>query len=325
MTPLLDPEAQRQHKWRNTVHSLLLLLGLFVVIAVAAYVLWGATGVAVIAAALGASFVLSPRVPPEAVMRMYRAELLSPDLGGQLSRLAGVLAERAELPSRPQLYVIPSSTLNAFATGTPERSAVAVTEGLLRRLTLRETAGVLAHEMSHIRNNDIQVLGLADLLTRFAQSLAYLAVALAVINVFALLNGDRTMAWWPILLLYLAPALSSLMQLGLSRAREFDADLEAAMLTGDPMGLASALRRLEHYTGRVWEDMMLPVPGRRVPQPSMLRSHPATEDRVARLLALAPQPQHEPIALAEEPMVSSLAGWGPGAMRPRYRWPGVWY
>jgi heat shock protein HtpX len=215
-------------------------------------------------------------------------------------------------------------TLNAFATGTPRNSAIALTEGLLRRLTLRETAGVLAHEMSHIRNNDLQVMGLADIVTRFLQLMSYAALALAIMNVFALLTHGETVSWLAIALLYLAPALSSLLQLALSRTREFDADLEAAGLTGDPLGLASALRRLETYTGHFWEDLMFPVPARRVPQPSLLRSHPNTQERVNRLLGLDGKTQLEPLVIVEQPMMT-LVGYGPGEMRPRYRWPGLWY
>ncbi|HRN84165.1 MAG TPA: M48 family metalloprotease, partial [Hyphomicrobium sp.] len=120
----------------------------------------------------------------------------------------------------------------------------------------------------------------------------------------------------------------SLLQLGLSRAREFQADADAAALTGDPQALASALRRLETYTGHFWEDLMFPVPGRRVPHPSLLRSHPETEDRIQRLLALKTASSgsawHAPLVIVEQPMVS-LVGYGPGDMRPRYRWPGLWF
>lgn len=324
MSLQFDPVAQSTHKRRNVVHSVLLLAGIGAIVAGASFLLWGPIGIVVVAIALAAVQILSPRIPPDVVMRLYRAERLTPERGGSLSRIVGELSTRAALAQTPSLYVVPSGTINAFATGTTEQSAIALTEGLLRRLTMREIAAVLAHETSHIRNNDLRVMGLADVLTRFAQGLSYVAVALAIVNVLALVNGDRTMPWLPIVLLYLAPALSNLMQLGLSRAREFEADHEAAMLTGDPVGLASALRRLEHYTGQVWEDLMMPVPARRVPQPSLLRTHPPTEQRVARLLALASQPTEPKLTITDEPMVS-MVGWGPGTMRPRYRFPGVWY
>jgi heat shock protein HtpX len=323
MAPFLDERARREHRRRNLMQSALLLAGIGTILAVATGIVWGAAGVAVTAASLALLFLAAPRVPPEAVMRLYRATPVPRD-DSQLSSLVDVLAFRAELPNRPDLYVVPSLTLNAFATGSPERSAIAVTEGLLRRLTLREVSGVLAHEMSHIRNNDLWVMGLADVMSRFLQLLSYVALALAVLNLFAALTDEAIVSWWAVLLLYLAPALSNLLQLGLSRAREFDADLEAAAITGDPMGLASALRRLETYTGHFWEDLTFPVPSRRIPQPSLLRSHPATKDRVDRLLSCGTMPSLEPLVIVEQPMMS-LVGLGPIAMRPRYRWPGLWY
>jgi heat shock protein HtpX len=138
-------------------------------------------------------------------------------------------------------------------------------------------------------------------------------------------SGEQVLSWGAILLLYFAPALSTLLQYALSRTREFDADLEGAMLTGDPIGLAQALRRLDHYTGRFWEDMTPPVPARRIPVPSILRTHPPTKQRIDRLLALsAMRPAGEPpLMVAEAPLIS-LAGWGPVELRPRYRWPGIW-
>lgn len=317
----------------NLQHTLLLLLGFVVLVTIPTVLLWGVAGLLGALALLAVVCPMAARMPPEAVMRLYRATPTPPD-GSQLSSLVDVLSYRAELLRRPDLYVIPSMTLNAFAAGSRDHSAIAVTEGLLRRLSLAETAGVLAHEMAHIRNNDLLVMGLADVITRVLQLMSYAALGLALYNVLAFLTGEDMISWWAVLFLYLAPALSSLLQLGLSRSREFKADADAAALTGDPEALASALRRLETYTGHFWEDLMFPVPARRVPHPSLLRSHPETEDRIRNLLALRDAPVgaekgedgvwHEPLVIVEQPMMS-LVGYGPGDMRPRYRWPGLWF
>jgi len=313
----------------NLAHTALLLLGFFALVAVPTALLWGLAGPVAAALLTLLVWLISGRLPPEAVMRLYQAMPVPRD-DSQLSSLVDVLTYRAELPRRPDLYVIPSMTLNAFAAGGRERSAIAVTEGLLRRLSLAETAGVLAHEMAHIRNNDLFVLGLADVITRVLQLMSYAGLGLALFNVLALASGEDTISWWAVALLYLAPALFSLLQLALSRAREFEADRTAVALTGDADALASALRRLETYTGHFWEDLMLPVPARRVPHPSLLRSHPETEERVRRLAALdeaaeADAPvRHTPLVIVEQPMFS-LVGYGPGDMRPRYRWPGLWF
>ncbi len=326
---LASPVAARL-AWRghpNHRQAFLLLAGFVALVAIPATLLWGVAGA--LAAVLLPALVwpAANRMPPEAVLRLYRATRVPPDQS-QLSSLVDVLAYRAGLDRRPDLYVVPSLTLNAFAAGSREKSAIALTEGLLRRLSLTETAGVIAHEMAHIRHNDLVVLGLADVMTRVLQLMSYLALGLALYNVLAHFAGEAPFSWVAIVLLYLAPALSSVLQLHLSRAREFEADAFAARLTGDPLALASALRRLETSTGHFWEDLMLPVPARRVPYPSILRSHPATEERVARLreLEAAPgeTPPHARLVIVEQPMMS-LVGYGPGDMRPRYRWPGLWF
>ncbi len=309
----------------NLWHVALLFLGFFVLISVPTVLIWGAAGTIAAGLLIALVWPLTIRMPPETVMRLYQAMHIPPDQS-QLSSLVDVLAYRADLPKRPDLYVIPSATLNAFAAGCREHSAIAVTEGLLRRLSLAETAGVLAHEMAHIRNNDLLVMGFADVMTRVLQLMSYVALGLALYNVLAFVRGEDMISWWAVLAFYLAPALSSFLQLGLSRAREFEADRTAVALTGDARALASALRSLETTTGHFWEDLMFPVPGRRVPFPSMLRSHPETEERIQRLGALdaTAQPQHDPLVIVEQPMFS-LVGYGPGDMRPRYRWPGLWF
>lgn len=311
----------------NLRHAALLLAGFVVLVTVPAVLLWGLPGALVAGFAPLLLWPMAARLPPEAVMRLYQATHV-PRNESQLSSVLDVLAHRAGLDVRPDLYVIPSMTLNAFATGSRERSAIAVTEGLLRRLSLAETAGVLAHEIAHIRNNDLLVMGLADVMTRVLQLMSYAALGLALYNVLAYVGGEDPISWWVVLALYIAPALSSLLQLGLSRAREFEADAAAVALTGDPGALASALRRLETYTGHFWEDLMFPVPARRVPQPSLLRSHPETEERVQRLIELASAPGaeagHDRLVIVEQPMMT-LVGYGPGDMRPRYRWPGLWF
>jgi heat shock protein HtpX len=322
--PFLDPAQIKSHRLLNTVHTALLFAGLTALVILAGVLLLGWPGLAWAAVFLGVTILLVPSLPPELLMRMYRGRRVVPQSGDQLSEILDILTERADLPKRPALYVVPSLSLNAFATGKPDHAAVAITEGLLRQLTLREIAGVMAHEVSHIRNNDLWVMGIADAITRITQGMSFVALFLAVLNVLAAFQGEQYASWWAVLFLYLSPMLSNLMQLGLSRAREYDADLEAAQLTGDPLGLAAALRRIEHSTGRMWEDVMLPAPGRRVGYPSLLRSHPSTQDRVARLVELSAKQVMPPMAMPERPLIS-LVGFGPVTMRPRVRFPGVWF
>ena len=332
MTGLIDAERERAHQMRNRLHTVLLLAGIIAIAMLSAWLIWSWAGVVWALIAIGALMYFAPRIPPEAVMRMFKARRVDPRVGGEVTRALAVIAERAGLPAVPALYIVPSTTLNAFATGNESRSAIAVTEGLVRRLTLRELIGVLAHEVSHIRNHDLFVMMLADAITRAAQAFSYIAVILAVLNILSMLGGGTPVSWLAIIVLYLAPTVSSLLQLGLSRTREYDADLDGAMLTGDPEGLASALRRLEQYQGAFWEDMMLPIPARRVPQPSLLRTHPATEERIARLfevmrpeaLARRGLKMAPPMVIVEAPHVT-IVGATPFARTPRRRWPGMWY
>ena len=309
---------------RNDVHALILLGGLGLLTAFSGWLLWSWAGVLAALLSIAAIAHFAPRLPPEAVMRLYRAKPIDKTHGAQIVQVVEVLSARAGLAAAPAVYVIASMTVNAFAVGTPQKAAIGVTEGLLRRLSLRELTGVLGHELSHIANNDLAVMSLADVMTRFTQVLSYLAIFLAIFNLPGLLLGDSDVSLKALLLLYLAPMLGSLLQLALARAREFDADLAGASLTGDPAGLAAALNRIERVQGTLWEDMMLPVPGRRIPAPSVLRTHPPTNERIERLRLLEAARLPPPLDVREEPMVS-LAGVGPGDMRPRLRFPGVWF
>jgi heat shock protein HtpX len=327
MTPFLDTNAHRLHRARNNWHTLLLVGGLGLLVGFCAWLIWGAMGVAVTLVVLGVIYAFAPRLPAETMLRFYRARRLDARLdpqAEQILHIVDILADRAELPAAPRVYLIPSMTLNAFAAGTPEKAVIAVTEGLRRRLNLNELAGVLAHEISHVRNNDLAIMGIADIMTRCMQGLAYLAVALAVLNLPAFLLGESEVPLIGLVLLYLAPTAGSLVQLALSRTREYDADLEAVSLTGDPPALISALQKLERYQGRFWEDLRLPVPARRMPQPSLLRSHPKTEDRIARLEALTDRPLLPQIDLGPGP-TDATPTEALIAMRPRYRWTGVWF
>ncbi|CAN0471899.1 unnamed protein product, partial [Phaeothamnion confervicola] len=175
VSSFLDHGALMAHKRQNMLQTGLLFAGLAVLVAVSGFLLLGWIGVAWASVMVGLTLLVMPKLPPEMLMRMYRARRVEPQPGDQLSEIVDILTVRAELPARPTLYVVPSLALNAFASGKPDHAAVAITEGLLRQLTLREIAGVLAHEVSHIRNNDLWVMGVADGLTRITQSMSFVA------------------------------------------------------------------------------------------------------------------------------------------------------
>ncbi len=281
---VLDAALRRRRGFENRLHTALLAAGSLMLLVVCAYVLGGQTGV--LWALGGGGFMLygAMNVSPALVLRLYKARHLPEHVFPEGHQVLTLLARRAGLPAVPKLYYVPSRMMNAFAVGRAEDAAVCVTDGLIRGLTLREFAGVMAHEVSHIRNGDVRVMALADIVARLTSSMSFVGLFLFFFHIPSMIAGGAGVPWVLIVLLMAAPTVGTLLQLALSRTREFDADLGAAELTGDPDGLAFALLKLERVQGRMWEAMALP--GARIPEPSILRTHPRTEERVQRLREL---------------------------------------
>jgi heat shock protein HtpX len=320
----IDSSVWLQHAWRNRVQSLALLIAMGSFLALLGWLVWGPDGVLILAVIGVVAVMMNPAVAPRWVMRLYGAHPIPPAQATELWALVGALAERAQLPTTPTLYYVPSRMLNAFAVGAPNQAAIAVTDGLLRSLTLREVAGVLAHEISHIRSNDLWVMGLADLFSRVTSLLSLVGQFLLLLNIPLLLLGQAAINWLVVLLLIFAPNLNALAQSALSRTREYDADLNAARLTGDPEGLARALQKIEHVRGGWLERIFMP--GRRVPEPSLLRTHPQTDERISRLLSLRRQvPRFQaPMLLDSTPDLTSILG-RPIVRLPGWHISGLWH
>ncbi|MGA7324415.1 MAG: zinc metalloprotease HtpX [Rhodomicrobium sp.] len=246
---ILDQQQRRRAEVRNLFQSVALIGGIGSITALSAYVLLGREGILWALILVGFFSIAGPSVAPDAIMRMFKARPADPMAGASLLALVQALSQRAGLRTTPRVYVIPSAALNAFAIGTRARCVIGITSGLLETLTHRELAGVLAHGITHVRNNDIWVMSLADILSRLTRTMSFFAIFLFFISVPAWLVMGTPIPWAAIGLLYFAPTLSSLLQLALSRSREYDADLGGAILTGDPEGLASALTKLERYQG----------------------------------------------------------------------------
>jgi heat shock protein HtpX len=316
----LDPEAAQRHKLLNRLQTLLLLGGSVVLLMACGWILAGPEG-AIWALVLGViSLAFAPRMAPAMILRLYGAAPVSPWDLPEVTAILEELARRAELPRVPELYYVPSAMLNAFAVGRCEQSAIALTDGLLRHLTLRELAGVLGHEVSHIRNGDLWLMNLADTVSRLTRMMSLFGQILLLLNLPLLLAGEATVPWPLVLLLVAAPTIVALLQLALSRTREYDADLDAAFLTGDPLGLVGALQKLERYGRGTWE--MLAMPGRRNPAPSLLRTHPPTDRRIRRLLDLRGRvPERRPTPVSAVP-TGRFAGID---RQPRYRMTGLWH
>ncbi|MHC3047444.1 zinc metalloprotease HtpX [Acinetobacter nosocomialis] len=207
-------------------------------------------------------------------LRLYGARPLHPNEAPDLWAVLRELAARAGLPAVPVPHYVPSGVVNAFATGTKHHAAIALTDGLLRSLTPRELTGVLGHEIAHIANEDLRVMGLADSISRLTHLLALLGQIMLLFSLPALLWGTVAIQWPALLLLAVSPQLALLAQLGLSRVHEFDADRLTAELTGDPQGLALALAKIERESRA------------RMGQPgTLLVAHASDDDRAHPTLA----------------------------------------
>lgn len=315
----LNDAARRRHQLRNFLHTVSLLAAGIGLLGLTAWSIFGIEGLVWAVLATGFGLYLSSRLSPQIILKLYRARALSRKVFPHGWQVMDALSARARLPATPRLYYVASSNMNAFAVGPPDNAAIAVTDGLIRGLTMRQFAAVLAHEMSHIRNGDIKVMALADLVTRLTNSMAFVGLIMLVTYLPELVgNGDAP--WLGIAILIVAPTIAGLLQLALSRTREYEADLDAVGLTGDPEGLASALLALEKKHGNLWEGLV--PPGGRLPDPSLLRTHPRTEERVRRLRELE-KPRHDPALSTSVPLVPP--DYERVTRRPRYRMTGMWY
>jgi heat shock protein HtpX len=224
------------------------------------------------------------------VLRMYNAREVDAHTGAEFYALVQELARRAGLPM-PRVYLIDEAQPNAFATGRdPEHAAVAATTGILRMLNQRELRGVMAHELAHVRNRDTLISTLS----------ATVAGAISALAQFGMLFGgdrERPNLVVQLVIMFLAPLAAMLIQMAISRAREFGADRGGAEISGDPEALASALKKIEAHargtamtTAEVHPEtaqMMIINPLAGGDLASLFRTHPATEERVRRLLDLA--------------------------------------
>ncbi len=272
------------HRLRNLAQTVLLFAGMLLILGLLGYLFGGLTGI-LWSIVVALPFMLFWHgLSPEVAMAMSGARRLSGWETPTVYRMVEALADQAGLSHTPQLYYIPNGAMNAFSVGPRDHAALALTDGMLRYLGPRELEAVLAHEIAHIGDNDVRVMSVATLIGRLTSLLATLGRLLFLVNLPLLLMGLRTFPWLGVLLLIAAPTLTNLLQLALSRSREFQADLGAVRLTGDPEALAIALQKMEAQQESLLRRFLLPT--YQTQGGSLLRTHPRTEERVRRLLAL---------------------------------------
>jgi heat shock protein HtpX len=226
------------------------------------------------------------------ILRMYNAQEVGP--GHRLYTIVERLARQAGLPM-PKVYIIPDPSPNAFATGrNPEHAAVAATEGILQILSDTELEGVIAHELAHVKHRDILISSVAATIAAAIMMAARTAQFAAMFGGYGGRDGDRDRGNNPIALLamiILAPIAAMLIQMAISRSREFSADAGGAQIVGNPYGLADALRKIDAVAKRVPLDanpatahMFIIKPFSGAGLMSLFSSHPPTEERIRALL-----------------------------------------
>ncbi|MFW9616262.1 zinc metalloprotease HtpX [Aquabacterium sp.] len=242
--------------------------------------------------ALGMNF-FSYWFSDQMVLKMYNAREVDETSAPRFYAMVKELAQRANLPM-PKVYLIDEDAPNAFATGrNPEHAAVAATTGIINVLTERELRGVMAHELAHVKHRDILISTIS----------ATMAGAISMLANFAVLFGGRDEEGRPanplagIAVAILAPLAASLIQMAISRAREFEADRGGAEISGDPAALASALDKIHRYAQGIplhaaeahpeTAQMMIMNPLSAEGIKGLFSTHPSTQERIARLMAMA--------------------------------------
>lgn len=238
------------------------------------------------------------------VLKMYGAQPLEPHQAPQLYRMTERLSAAAKVPM-PKLYIIDDAQPNAFATGrNPQNAAVAVNSGLLDILDEREVEGVVAHEIAHIKHRDTLTMTVVATISGAIMMIAQMGQFAAMFGGMGGNSDDEEGSVNPLMmlpLLILAPLAATVIQLAVSRAREYEADATAAKLTGTPHGLMGALAKLEQtshtippaYANPQTAHLCIvnPLAGLGGGVMKLFRTHPPTEERIARLNAMQTSPQ----------------------------------
>jgi heat shock protein HtpX len=277
----------------NTTKTVLLMVGLTVLLVFIGGAFGGRQGVIMAFMFAMAMNMFSYWFSDKIVLRMYSAREVTEAEAPELYSVTRDLAMKMNMPM-PRVYIIPSEAPNAFATGrNPNHAAVAATQGILRLLTREELAAVMAHELGHVRNRDILIGTIAATIAGAISMLAHMAQWGMIFGGFGGRRDDDEGAGGmigTILMIILAPIAALLIQMAISRSREYEADATGARISGNPLGLASALRKLHAGSQRIPLDanpatahMFIVNPLRGGGIVSLFSTHPPMEERIARL------------------------------------------
>jgi heat shock protein HtpX len=274
-----------KYRLTSRLQAAILVAAMAAMLGLTGFLLGGASMALSISIAVIALYWLQPLLAPRLMLRIQGGRPLSPPEAPELYRIIQGLARRARLSYSPRLFYLPGEVINAFTVGTGAQAIIGVTDGLLRHLNREEVAAVLAHEVAHIRNDDTRVMGFAALLSQLIQGMSLFGQLLLIVNLPLILAGHQFLSMSGLLMLILAPYAGFLLQLALSRSREYLADTEAVALIESAHPLARALQKIEHHN-RHLKRRFLRWPLAEMPNDALLRTHPPTRERVRRLLAL---------------------------------------
>jgi heat shock protein HtpX len=276
----------------NWLKTTILLAGIMALFGAIGMAIGGGQGMLIALALGGAMNIWAYWFSDRMVLKMYDAQEVDETSAPQLYNMVRELAQRAALPM-PRVYLIQADQPNAFATGrNPENAAVAATTGILRLLSARELRGVMAHELAHVKHRDILISTISATIAGAISTLANFGMFFGGQNREG--GGNPILA---ILVMILAPIAGMLIQMAISRAREFEADRGGAEISGDPAALAAALAKIDAYARGIpmptaeahpaTAQMMImnPLSGGGIK--GWFSTHPATEERIARLRAMA--------------------------------------
>jgi len=275
----------------NQIRTTFLLAVMTVVIMMVGRVLGGTGGMIIALIFAGAMNFFSYWYSDKIVLKMYKAQEATGQEASQVYRIVEVLSKEAGLPM-PKVYIIPQDAPNAFATGrNPENAVVAVTRGLLQTMNPDELAGVLAHELSHVKNRDILIGSIAATMAGAIMMIANIAKWSAIFGGFRGGDDDNGGGIFGLIAMaIIAPIAAMLIQMAISRSREYLADSTGAKITGNGEGLASALEKLGAYSKQIPMQaqpatahmfIINPLAGRNLM--NFFSTHPPLEDRIARL------------------------------------------
>ena len=276
----------------NWLKTAILMAGILALFAAVGGAIGGAQGM-LIAFLLGAGMnFFAYWFSDKMVLRMYNAQEVDAASSPYLYNMVKELAQRAQIPM-PRVYLIDEAQPNAFATGrNPDHAAVAATTGILQLLSARELRGVMAHELSHVKHRDILISTISATVAGAISSLAQFGMLFGGSR-----DGERANPIVSIVVMVLAPIAAMLIQMAISRAREFEADRGGAEISGDPHALADALAKIDAYARGIpmhtaeahpeTAQMMIMNPLSGGGLRGLFSTHPATEERIGRLRAMA--------------------------------------